>query len=277
MIRTVNGEAVILLGAGRALLMQVAHPLVARGAAEHSSYRQDRGGRLLRTLRPMYAIVFGDHEELRDAARRVNLVHRRVVGSDYQARDPELLLWVHATLIDTALDLYQRFVRPLSGDELERYYEDSKLVGRLLAVPPDALPPDYDSFRRYLEATIAGIEISDTSRAIFADMALPLPPIGPAALPLKWLAAGLLPPRLREQYGLGWGPRREASLRALQRLSRAVWPRLPAHIRRVPDPLLPPSARARYPVPVFASRWYSAIATLSGDPRSKTAATRSSM
>ena len=92
----------ILVGGGRALLMQIAHP-VAQGVAEHSEWRRDRFGRLLRTLRPMFAIVFGNAEELREAARGVNAVHRGVTGRGYDAVDPELLLWVHATLVDTAL------------------------------------------------------------------------------------------------------------------------------------------------------------------------------
>ena len=278
MIRAVNGEAAILLGAGRALLMQVAHPLVARGAAEHSSYREDRGGRLLRTLQPMYAIAFGRPEEVREAARRVNLVHRRVVGEGYRARDAELLLWVHATLVDTALELYVRFVRPLSDEESERYYQDMKVVGRLLAVPPSAQPADLASFRRYVDATIETLEVSETGRAILDDLSLPLPPVGPAALPLKVLTAGLLPPRLREQYGLGWGPRRELLLRSLQRMSRSTVPRLPAALRRVPAPLMPPSARPRYRGPSPPLVWWnsSAMPTLSGAPAARTASTRSS-
>ena len=275
-IRAVNGEAIILLGAGRALLMQVAHPLVARGAAEHSSYRRDRLGRLLRTLRPMYAIAFGNAEEVHAAAERVNLVHRRVVGQGYSALDPELLLWVHATLVDSALELHARFVQPLSDEECERYYQDMKVVGRLLAVPSEVQPPDYAAFRRYLEATVETLEVSDAGRAIFHDLALPLPPVGPAALPLRWLTAGLLPRRLRGQYGLDWSPRREALLQGLQRLSRGVWPRLPGSIRRVPAPLLPPSARPRYASSPLGWWKQSATATLSGAPASMTAAIRSS-
>ncbi|MXW23090.1 MAG: DUF2236 domain-containing protein, partial [Chloroflexi bacterium] len=98
-IRDVDGEAVILGGGGRALLMQIAHPLVAQGVAEHSEWRANRYGRLLRTLRPMFAIVFGNAAEVRDAARGVNAVHRGVTGAGYHAGDPELLLWVHATLV----------------------------------------------------------------------------------------------------------------------------------------------------------------------------------
>ncbi len=175
-IREVDGEAVILAGGGRALLMQIAHPLVARGVAEHSEWRGDRFGRLLRTLRPMFAIVFGNADEVRAAARGVNAVHRGVTGAGYEARDPELLLWVHATLVDTALVCHRRFVRAVSPEREARYYEETKLVGRLLGVPPSLLPPDLDAFNAYLDATIEILEVSETARAIARQLCRPTPP-----------------------------------------------------------------------------------------------------
>ena len=117
--------------------MQVAHPLVARGVAEHSADRRYRAGRLLRTLRPMFAIVFGTADEVRSAVRRVNTVHRGVAGTGYSARDPELLLWVHATLVvDTALECYRRFVRLLrarAGGALLRGDEARRAAARRAA------------------------------------------------------------------------------------------------------------------------------------------------
>src|SRR5690606_28375812 len=105
-----------------ALLMQVAHPLVARGVAEHSGYRRDRLGRLLRTLRPMYAIAFGTPAEGQAAAEGVRRLHAGVAGVGYRANDPALLAWVLATLIDTGLLMYRRFVGPLGAREAEAYY-----------------------------------------------------------------------------------------------------------------------------------------------------------
>ena len=276
-IREVNGEAVILLGAGRALLMQLAHPLVARGVTEHSSFRRDRLGRLLRTLRPMYAIAFGTPEEADAAARGVNAVHRRVAGAGYTARDPELLLWVHATLVDTSLELYSRFVRPLAPDEEARCYADMSVVGRMLGVPDGTLPPDPYAFREYLRATIDGLEVTGTARAIAAELRRSFPPAGPLVVPMHELTVGLLPPRLREQYGFDWGPRREVALRRFEGLSRRVLPLVPAALRRPPALLLPPSARPRYRLPSALGAWRRrAIATLSGAPPLSTARTRSS-
>ncbi len=248
-IREVDGEAVVLVGGGRALLMQIAHPLVAQGVAEHSEWRGDRFGRLLRTLRPMFAIVFGNADEVRAAARGVNSVHRGVTGADYEARDPELLLWVHATLVDTALECHRRFVRALPPEREARYYEDTKLVGRLLGVPEALLPPDIDAFNAYLDAMIERLEVSEMARAIARELCRAAPPFGPLIVPWREITAGLLPPRLRHEYGMAWDPARAALFEGVSALSRAVWPRLPRVLRRPPAVLLPPSARPRYGLP----------------------------
>src|SRR4030081_2124382 len=101
--RRVNRENILLLGGGRALLMQIAHPKVAAGVDEHSDFRSHPIRRLRRTIRMTMAIVFGDRETALTAARAVNQVHAKVRGTGYRALDPDLLLWVHATLADTAL------------------------------------------------------------------------------------------------------------------------------------------------------------------------------
>ena len=149
-VRRVNREAVLLLGGGRALLLQVAHPLVAAGVAAHSRFRSEPLGRLWRTLDLMLTIVFGAAAEAIAAVRAIDGVHARVQGvldadvgrfargARYDARDPELLLWVHATLIDSALVVFDRFVAPLDPAARSAYYEESKAIARLLGIP-DAL------------------------------------------------------------------------------------------------------------------------------------------
>src|SRR5919201_1183445 len=131
----VNREGVLLVVGGAALVLQVAHPLVAAGVAEHSNYREDPWGRLYRTLDLTTKIVFGSTEVAEEAAARIRHVHGRVhgettepggrypAGTPYDARDPELLMWVHATLVDTSLLVYTRYVGPLSIGEQQRYYE----------------------------------------------------------------------------------------------------------------------------------------------------------
>src|SRR5438132_7023993 len=147
MIRRVSGEPVLLLGGGRALLMQLAHPQVAAGVADHSGFESDPFGRLRRTLDATYTMVYGTREEADLVARRLWAIHERVTGPGYRANDPELLMWVNATLIDTALRVHARFVRPLTPPDAERYYQDSVIVAEVLGVPRDEQPPDLSAFR----------------------------------------------------------------------------------------------------------------------------------
>src|SRR2546429_10004241 len=124
--RRVSREHVLILGGGRALLMQLAHPMVAAGVDEHSDFRQRPMYRLRRTIRLTMAIVFGDRETALAAARAVNQTHGRVRGERYRALDPDLLLWVHATLVDSALVTYDTFVRALSAGERDAFFPERK-------------------------------------------------------------------------------------------------------------------------------------------------------
>jgi uncharacterized protein (DUF2236 family) len=241
-IRRIGGENILLLGGGRALLMQIAHPLVARGVAEHSNFRADRRRRLLGTLRPMFAISFGTREQALAAAASVNRMHARVTGASYRASDSDLLVWVLATLIDTSLFMYERFVGPPSHEEASAYYEDMCRLGSLLSVPDGAMPPDLDGFRDYVEAMLASLNVSEDARAICdALFGGPLP-IRPLMSGVRLLTAGLLPETLREQFGLSWGPNYERLLQAAQATSRLALPRLPQRLRAPPWFLMPATA-----------------------------------
>jgi uncharacterized protein (DUF2236 family) len=238
-IRRVYSEGAVLLGSGRALLLQIAHPAVAAGVAEHSSFRKRRIERLLRTLRPTLAIVFGDRDQALAAAAAINGVHRGVAGAGYSARDPDLLLYVLATLIDTTLLVHDRFVRPLARDEVEAYYGDMKVVGTLLGIPAAHLPRDIEAFHAYFDGALAALRINDTSRFLAHEIFDTAPALSPVLWPLKHLTAGLLPPRLRAEFGLRWGLKREAALNASASLSRRLLPLTPRSLRRPPWFLLP--------------------------------------
>ena len=238
-VRRMHNEGVLLLGGGRALLLQIAHPVVAAGVANHSSYRTERWRRLLRTLRPMHEIVFGSRDQALAAAQGTNRIHKRVTGPGYDARDPALLLWVLATLIDTSLVMRERFIGPLAPEEAEAYYADMCRLGLLLDVPADCLPADLAAFRTYFEDTLASLEVSEAGRGIARELLKLTPTSWPAIAPLRLLTAGLLPESLREQFGLGWGAKREATLQAIEAFSRAVVPRLPGRLRRPPWFLMP--------------------------------------
>ena len=134
MMWKINREAV-LLGAGpAALLLQIAHPLVAEGVAQHSTFEQDPFARLRGTLITTMDLVFGDGRRAEAAVRRLNSVHAGVRGPGYRALDPALLLWVQVTLIKTSVEAYSRWVAPLSNDEMERFWQEARSVGTRLGI-----------------------------------------------------------------------------------------------------------------------------------------------
>jgi uncharacterized protein (DUF2236 family) len=241
-VRRVNRENVLLLGGGRALLMQLAHPKVAAGVDEHSDFRVNPIRRLRRTIGMTMAIVFGDHETALAAVRAVNQTHARVRGRDYTARDPELLLWVHATLVDSALVTYETFVKPLSAREREEFYRQMNVTGELLGVPREVFPSTLADFREYMDAMVKTGPVRVEPRALELARYVLRPKLrlvpGRAMIPFEIVTAGLLPSTLREQYGLAWGRGQERVFRlvvkAVPRLIAVtppiirVWP-LPGH------------------------------------------------
>jgi len=247
----INRESVLLLGGGRALLLQIAHPLVAAGVAAHSDFRHDALGRLQRTLEAMQRITFGTAAEARRAYERVDGTHRAVrgrttasdaglaAGTPYAARDPNLLLWVHATLVDTALEIYDRYVTRLTPAGRERYYQESKRVAAVFRIPQSMVPKDFAAFRGYMAQMLADdgpIRVGETAREIATGILHPPIPYVPSVVfdPLNLVTVGLLPPRLRDEFGLEWGPARQLLLDASALALRNLLPLLPDLLRSMP-------------------------------------------
>jgi len=269
-----NREAVLLLGAGpRALLLQIAHPLVAEGVDQHSGFREDPWSRLTATTRSYLTIVYGSASQARAEIRRLNALHRSITGpvndpdaaarhgSAYQARDPELSLWVHATLVDSTMVAFDRWIAPLSRDERRRYYAETKPIGRAFGVPPSILPRDLDVFEAYLDRMLApGGPVHPTPTAIDLAWHVLHPSLAPLArqaaiarrlgsatepvartlgaippIAYDWQlypALELLPPTTRIEYGLELG----LAPRAIAAWLRTGWlgwrPLLPASFRQ---------------------------------------------
>jgi len=249
--RRVSRELALLLGGGRALLLQVAHPLVAAGVAEHSGYRENPWKRLEGTMNAVWAIVFGTRAQADRAARRVRAMHGKVhgnlpeamgrypAGTPYSALDPELLLWVHATLVDTALLVHGRWVRPLSDAEQSAYYDEMKRCARLFGTPGDVIPETFAGFRAYMEGMLDGPDlcVTATARDIARSvMHPPLPvPMRPAMQWSNLVTAGLMPEHLRRAYGLTWDPARAALVAGSREWTRHIAMRLlPVRLRTVP-------------------------------------------
>jgi uncharacterized protein (DUF2236 family) len=236
LIRKVDAEAALLLGGGRALLLQLAHPGVAQGVHEHSDFGGDPWRRLTGTLNAMYTIVFGSLEQAEKTAAALDRVHDRVTGPGYAANDPELKLWVHATLVDTAIRIHRRFLVPLSADEETTYYAESMVLAELLGIPRGVQPPTYEDFRAYVRDMVTTLEVSDHAREVATAVLHPRLPVvaAPFAELARQITVGLCPVPLRTQYGLGWDRGRELALRGAGLASRQTLGRLPAPLRRVP-------------------------------------------
>jgi len=260
-IRRVSRELLLMLGGGRALLMQVAHPLVAAGVVAHSDYRENPWERLERTMSAVWTIVFGNRAEADRVAARVRSLHGKVqgripeqmgpfpAGTRYSAADPALMMWVHATLVDTALLVYRGWIGPLSDRDRETYYQEMKTLARALGTPAAVIPPTFGDFHLYMEERLASEEITVTGAArdvLESVVHPPLPlPLRPAWEPLNLITASLLPEKLREQYGLGWGTLRGALVLGSSHVVRRVVPFVPSSLRAVPparrDHIRPPA------------------------------------
>ena len=245
-----NREAMLLLGAGpRALLLQLAHPAVAAGVNDHSDFRANPWRRLAGTLRSYLTIVYGTTAAARGEIRRLNALHRDITGPGYTARDPVLSLWVHATLVDSTIAVADAWLEPLSRDRCAAYYLETRPVGRAFGVPESLLPADLDAFDAYVASMLApggDVRVSPVARELaWAVLHPPLGPIAPwlAAVPSElyawtlWPSIGLLPPSVREDYALPWGPRERLVSAWLVGAWRAWRPLLPAMFRQMPKAL----------------------------------------
>jgi uncharacterized protein (DUF2236 family) len=249
--RRVVRERAMLLGGPRALVLQLAHPLVAAGVADHSPFAADPLARLRRTLDSTLAMVFGTRAQAHAAAAKITHVHgfvhgvlpedagRFPAGTPYDARDPDLLLWVHATLVDTTFTVYPRFVAPLDDREVDEAYEESKIAARLVGVPDEIIPASYADFRTYFEEMIASDDIAGApfQRAVVQDVLYPSLRFVPK--PVFWpavaLTTELLPPRVRELFSLELTPSRRRAAGVMRRVVRGMLPVMPRVLREMPQ------------------------------------------
>ena len=245
--RRVNGEAVVVLGWGRAILLQLAHPLVAAGVGGHSEFAVGARAyleRMRRTISAMLSLTFGTEPEIAATVARINAIHARVqgrlpaavgryaAGTPYAAGDPSLLTWVHATLVDSQLLTFALFVGPLTTDEKDQYCAEAAQVGPRLGVPADTLPGTSAELATYFDGMNrqGTLAVGETARQVAT--ALLVPPRGrwlaPAVSLGRLTTIGLLPPPIRAAYGYRWDRKRQRLLRgaaAAVRTVRRVTPR----------------------------------------------------
>jgi uncharacterized protein (DUF2236 family) len=244
----INRESALLLGGGCAALLQLAHPAVAHAVDQHSATRTDPRGRFRRTFANVYAMVFGDLDHAIAAARRVHSIHARVTGSlgetvggfragaPYAANDADALFWVHATLVHTAVQVYDRVVAPLGPDERRAYYTETLRFAALFGIPDAVMPPSWEAFLVYFDRTVHDtLGVSRPAAEIARFLLAPATPLhAPIARAYRLVTAALLPERLREPYGLSLG--RIERLEAAAHLASfgAAYRVLPRALRDVP-------------------------------------------
>jgi uncharacterized protein (DUF2236 family) len=215
----ISRERAVTLGGLSALLLQLAHPLIAAAVADHSDFVADPLSRLTATLDMLLVTTFGDLAQVDDMARKVERRHKLVTGelsetagnwpagATYSALDPELCLWVYATVIEMAMDAYGSFIRPLDSGERETYYRETETFGSLFGVTRQVRPPSYAAFRTYYAEMLSQLTVSEQAKALArailrSDLnGVPLWPCG------QVLAAALLPRSIRDGYGLNWSAR----------------------------------------------------------------------
>lgn len=250
----IQREIVLLLAWGPAILLQLAHPLVARGVADHSVFPTQRWGRwrrLYRTVGAMRRLAFGTIEEGQAVIARINAIHDQVhgrlaeaegpfpSGTPYSAHDPALLAWVHATLLIMNLRVYELYVADLSREEKDRYCDEASAIGPYLGIPDGRLPRSFSELRVYVDAMLASGEIAVTDTARRLAQAIVYPSLPRVARPAMWLVRlptlGLLPPTVRAGYGLAWPEASQAMLQLSAGCVRNfVLPLTPSFVRHWP-------------------------------------------
>lgn len=246
-----NREGILLVGGGRALLLQLADPAIAEGVARHSGFALDPVRRLTGTLEYLYVLAFGSDDEQRRIARLVGDAHRGVRGAGdrpYDARDPALQLWVAATLYDTTVLIVEAVRGPLSAADGDALYRQSARNGTALGMPPALWPADRAAFAAYWADRIAHLEVTPTARILARTLMRPAH--GPRwvrwSMPLvRLLTAGFLPERIRAGYGVRWSPALQRRFERRFRVLTTTYRLLPAAVRQAPSLLVLRRFRAR--------------------------------
>jgi uncharacterized protein (DUF2236 family) len=256
MVRRVHREYAVRLAGPRTLLLQATHPVAFAGFFAHTGALDEPYERLARTARVIDAIIYGDREEADRLTRRVRAMHRRVrgelreaagrfpAGTPYAADDPELLLWILAPIVDSTLLIYDKYVRRLTRDERDAYWQDYRVVGAQFGLRERDMPATIEDFDAYMAAMLGGgdLFITDQARELALQIVL-RPPVPLHMRPMlelvNQITVGLLPGDIRRGYGLSWDPARSVALHGGAE-----------YVRRVLLPLLPRRVRAREAQPV---------------------------
>jgi len=242
-VEDIAAEAVVLGGAGRALLLQIAHPAVGRGVVDHSDFASHLMDRFDGTMLYLMGSMYGSEDEIAAVRRHVNRAHAPVRGVDpvsgsaYTAYDPELQLWVAATLYETTVDVHRRVFGPLTPSEADRAYRDFSAALSNLQLSHDDWPHDRTVFDGYWGRMIGLLRVDADVLAVSRQILHPagVPWWMRPALPLfRLVTAGLLPGSVRSLFEIGWDDRRQRRFDRVMRWTGRLYPHLPMRVRHLP-------------------------------------------
>jgi uncharacterized protein (DUF2236 family) len=263
----INRESALFLGAGRAALLQLAHPWVAAALDQHSSLLENPIARFHNTFRVVFTMIFGSSAQAFAAALSLHELHTHIrgevtetvaafaQGSSYAANHIPALCWVFATLVDSAVLAYECVSPRLTDAERHRYYSEAKTLASLFGIPAEALPPDWNSFQTYIGDTSRSQALGVSDRARYIGLRLLAGSGSWIHIPAWYraLTAEWMPPRLRAEFGLKFGMAELASAQRAQRWLPHVYPLLPPAIRFV-GPYHEAKARLRQRPPSYLTR-----------------------
>jgi uncharacterized protein (DUF2236 family) len=242
-------EAALGFGLGRVLLLQLAHPWVAQAIKDHSAFREQPRDRLLATVIAAELLVFGDRAQADAAARRVRGVHGHITGvlpeevgawragTPYSADDPDALLWVLVTLLDTSIQVYEACLGRLPDETVRAYFQEGARLGEMLGVPADTVPKDRAGMARYIATMIGGgtVAVGPAAREVAVALLRARVAPGPAwraySAVTHVMAAKTMPAALAAQYGPILTVHHPRLYRAGGLLGRLAWSRVPERIR----------------------------------------------
>jgi uncharacterized protein (DUF2236 family) len=243
----INRESAVFLGAGRAALLQLAHPWVATSLVQHSNLLNDAVGRFHSTFRVIYTMVFGSRAQGVAASRQLYQRHTGIrgelthaagshsQGEHYEANEVAALLWVYATLVDSALLAYEFVMPPLSPSEREQYYDESKRMAALFGIPAGALPENWAAFARYAAEMFDSPQLCVGADGLVLGQSV-LSGAGTWLRPPTWyhaLTAFWMPPRLRTAFALPWSTREQQAFYRAARWLPRLYPHMPPVLRFV--------------------------------------------
>ncbi len=244
----VHGDPGMVIAGIRALLLQAVHPLAMAGVAHHSTYRIDPWGRLRRTVEYVDTITYGSTESAHRAAARVRRVHAGVhgveagTGRPYRATDPELLLWVHVSEVESFLSTTRRCGLALTDKQADTYFAEQIRAAELVGIPARDVPSSRTEVERYFTRMRPGLRASAQSReAVGFILRPPMPrwvtlatPARPGWSVLAAIAVGMLPSWTRQLYGLPNTAAVDLTASVCGRATRAALLRLPRSLYQAP-------------------------------------------